>query len=268
MTINNNNICKNCGELGHIYKYCNKPVMSFGLICYRKNFYINEYEYLMIQRRNSLSFVEFIRGKYELHDSYYIKSLMSLMTVYERKLLTLFSFDELWNKVWYNPSIRKHISSDYSIAKRKFEQLVNTNTLEVLLSETYSKYYEPEWGFPKGRRKLREKDIDCAIREFCEETGLSKSEIKLAGNREEFEENFYGTNKVAYRHVYYIAKIVKNVYKNILINYFNIHQVREVKQVKWFSANEVLKRIRDYNPERRQLFIEAVGKIVKYNSIY
>lgn len=261
-----NNICKNCGEFGHIYKYCEKPVMSFGLICYRKNYYINEYEYLMIQRRNSLSFVEFIRGKYDLNQTIYIKELMSLMTVYERKLLTQMNFEALWNKVWYNSNVRKHISADYNIAKYKYETLLNSGKITEYLSETYTKYYEPEWGFPKGRRKIREKDIDCAIREFCEETGLSRFEIKIAGDRQEYEEDFYGTNNVRYRHVYYIAKIVKNIYRHMIIDYCNIHQVREVKQIRWFTATEALKRIRDYNPERRKVFIEVANKIVKYNN--
>lgn len=261
-----NNICKNCGEFGHIYKFCEKPVMSFGLICYRKNYYINEYEYLMIQRRNSLSFVEFIRGKYELSSIDYIKELMTLMTVYERKILTQMTFEALWNKVWYNSYVKNHILADYNKARDKFETLRRSGILMKLLSETYTKYYEPEWGFPKGRRKIREKDIDCAIREFCEETGLSRSEIKIANDKQEFEENFYGTNNVKYRHVYYIAKIVKNIYRHMLIDYCNIHQVREVKQIRWFTERETLKRIRDYNPERKTLFIEAVKKIISYNS--
>ena len=31
----------------------------------------------------------------------------------------------------------------------------------------------PEWGFPKGRRNLKERDRECAVREFSEETGLT-----------------------------------------------------------------------------------------------
>jgi 8-oxo-dGTP pyrophosphatase MutT (NUDIX family) len=264
------NICRNCGAIGHLYKYCKNPIMSFGLICYRKNDYIDNYEYLMIQRRNSLSFVEFIRGKYELSDIVYIKNLMIYMTVYERNILKLKPFDILWNEVWYQAFTQKQLMSDYNSAKVKFEKLcsgfpktkdISYYSLYTLLADTSTKYYEPEWGFPKGRRRLKEKDVDCAIREFCEETGLTKNEIKLDNELDVHEEIFYGTNNVLYRHVYYIAKIVKNVYKPMYINYCNPHQAREVQKVKWFSKKDVLKRIREYNPERKEVFLNAVKTI-------
>ena len=47
--------CRNCGEVGHLYKSCPQPIMSFGIICYRIN--EGKIEYLMIQRRDSLSFM-------------------------------------------------------------------------------------------------------------------------------------------------------------------------------------------------------------------
>ena len=29
--------CANCGEKGHVYRYCYKPVISYGIICFRYN---------------------------------------------------------------------------------------------------------------------------------------------------------------------------------------------------------------------------------------
>lgn len=245
--------------------------MSFGLICYRKNEISNEIEYLMIQRRDSLSFMEFIRGKYDLNNVVYIKSLMSYMTDTERKSLLLTVFDDLWNQVWYQPFVPKQTTQEYHEAKEKFGKLkqgIMTGTgfysLATLLGETSTKYQEPEWGFPKGRRRLKEKDMECAVREFCEETGFTKHDIELEEHKEPYEEVFYGTNQVLYRHVYYIAKVVKNVYRQIVIDQNNPHQAREVRQVRWFSASEVLERIREHNTERKELFINAVKKIQQY----
>jgi 8-oxo-dGTP pyrophosphatase MutT (NUDIX family) len=51
---------------------------------------------------------------------------------------------------------------------------------------------EPEWGFPKGRRNYNEKDIDCALREFSEETGYSKYSLKNIENIQQFRRNIYG----------------------------------------------------------------------------
>ena len=252
-----NNICRNCGETGHVYKYCKKPITSFGIICYRKNEYTNKYEYLMIQRRNSLSFVEFIRGKYDICNHQYIKHLMTLMTIYERKLLINLTFDTLWNQVWYQSFAQKQLTNDYAFAKIKFQLLKDCGSINLFISQTSTKYREPEWGFPKGRRRLKEKDIDCAIREFCEETGLTKNEIEVENEHEQFEETFYGTNKVLYTHIYYTAKIIKNIYKHVYIDYCNPHQAREVQKVKWLSKEEVIRLTRDYNTERKELFLKA-----------
>lgn len=220
----------------------------------------------MIQRRDSLSFMEFIRGKYDVMDFSYIKRLMSFMTDGERKLLVTKSFDDLWNQVWHQPYIPKQ-TQEYTDAREKFMKLrggvvVHNEfvSLTILLTQTETKFMEPEWGFPKGRRKLRERDIDCGVREFCEETGFAKGDIVLDIMEIPYEEIFYGTNGIQYRHVYYIAKIIHNVYRSIVIDNNNPHQAREVRQIKWFSAQEVIDHIRDHNQERKVLF----GRVVSY----
>jgi len=253
--------CRNCGETGHLYKSCPKPIMSFGIICYRKNG--DNLEYLMIQRRDSLSFMEFIRGKYQLSDVEYIKRLMSNMTLFERNLLLTEYFDDLWNKIWYQSYTPKQ-TQDYLEAKDRFIKLkqgymLNNVMINMyqLLNQVDTKYSEPEWGFPKGRRRLKEKDTDCALREFCEETGFQKYDIEMCNNMDAYEEIFYGTNDIQYRHVYYIATIGTNPFKEVVIDPDNLQQVREVRQIQWFTYDEVMHRIRNHNVERKELFTRA-----------
>ena len=66
--------CGNCGKRGHVYRKCLAPITSLGVIVYRWN---NEKkrEYLMIRRRDTLGFVEFMRGKYNLSNCPYIYEL-------------------------------------------------------------------------------------------------------------------------------------------------------------------------------------------------
>jgi 8-oxo-dGTP pyrophosphatase MutT (NUDIX family) len=240
--------------------------MSFGIICYRIN--EGKIEYLMIQRRDSLSFMEFIRGKYELENIEYIKRLMSNMTAFERELLLVDYFDDLWNKVWYQPFIPKQTqefldAKDRFIKLRKGFYIQNEFiTMYKLLRTVETKYTEPEWGFPKGRRRLKEKDVDCAIREFCEETGFQPNELNVFENYPSYEEIFYGTNDIQYRHVYYIATLTTDPFRRIIIDPNNPHQAREVRQVAWFSAEDVLKKIREHNVERKQLFIQAHSQVL------
>ena len=258
--------CRNCGDSGHLYKSCPKPIMSFGIICYRKN--EDQIEYLMIQRRDSLSFMEFIRGKYELMNITYIKRLMSNMTVYERELLLVDSFDDLWNKVWYQPIPRQ--TQEYLDAKDRYTRLKQGYHIDKqfinmyhVLHEIKTEYKEPEWGFPKGRRRLKERDVDCAVREFCEETGVTKLDLELEEGHDSYEEIFFGTNDVKYRHVYYIAKMKMDPFRPLIIDPNNPHQVREVRQIKWFKSEDIFKNIRDHNIERKDLFLKVHNKLME-----
>lgn len=259
--------CRNCGVNGHLYKDCIHPIMSFGIICYRINDY-NQIEYLMIQRKDSLSFMEFIRGKYNISDTTYIRQLISAMTTNEKQLLLLKQFDEIWNYVWYqnNTSNIKH-TTEYVESKHKFEYLNSNNILPniinniVLITEQ-----EQEWGFPKGRKKLKESDIDCAVREFCEETRLSEDDIQIIESILPFEEIFFGTNNILYKHTYYIAKI-KNRDVHLAIDTNCIEQMREVRALNWFTINNVLQHIKAYNVERQQIIQKTDSIIRNYENI-
>ncbi len=257
--------CRNCGIDGHLHKDCPHPIMSFGIICYRC--VGDELQYLMIQRKDSLSFMEFIRGKYKTDQVEYLKQLFSCMTDIERKSLINKPFEELWNHVWYQPHMPKH-TTEFLEAKRKFETMRTGFlwnhiyvTLADLIRDTPSPFVEPEWGFPKGRRKLREEDIDCAVREFSEETGCKTSDIQIDRNFPPFEEIFFGTNHVLYRHVYYIAQFVGPSSNGLEVDPQNINQAREVRAIKWFTFNDALEHIRTHNRERKELFLQADTKI-------
>lgn len=257
-------ICRNCGEAGHIHKYCTKATLSFGLICFRMHG--QEVEYLMIQRKDSLSFMEFVRGKYELNNVAYLKKMFSLMTDEERGILEKSSFENIWNYIWCQNNVPK-TSQEYHECRRKFETLregyfsdgVFVNLKEVLAT-TNPIYNEPEWGFPKGRRRQRETDLDCAIREFCEETGCISSDFEVLVTNP-YRETFLGTNGQAYSHVYFLASMHDYPKREAAVDPKNLGQIREVRKVGWFSAADVVDKIRLYNPERRDIFLLAHKKV-------
>ena len=260
--------CRNCGLIGHLYRDCPHPTMSFGIICFRVR--AGMPEYLMIQRKDSLSFMEFIRGKYQTDQIDYIKKLMTAMTETERGYLRTLAFETLWNHVWYQPCIPKQ-TAEYTESKRKFEILRNGFlhcgswvNLEELLKQAPSPFTEPEWGFPKGRRRLREEDIDCAVREFCEETGYKPPDLALLSGIPPFEEIFYGTNSVLYRHVYYVAYLQGDSERNLTIDPRNINQAREVRAITWFTYQDTLNHIRTHNRERKTLFNQAHIKVTDW----
>jgi len=258
--------CRNCGITGHLYKDCIHPIMSFGIICYKidEN---KDIKYLMIQRKDSLSFMEFIRGKYNNTDINYLHQLISSMTINEKKMIETKDFDEIWNYAWYQNVVAIiKPTIEYMDSKNKFNILKSNNLLQSLINESLNNHQEQEWGFPKGRRKLKESDINCAIREFCEETQLTKIDIKIIEDIEPFEELFFGTNNVLYKHTYYIGKIIDNDIK-ISVDTTCMEQMREVRDLNWYSYIEALQHIKSHNVERQQI-IEKTHKVIqKYENI-
>ena len=110
-------------------------------------------------------------------------------------------------------------------------------SLESLIKESTTHWIEPEWGFPKGRRNYLETDIKCGLREFEEETGISRDNIELIENLWPLEEIFIGSNLKSYKHKYFLAKLKDGV--NISINKY---QKTEVSSIDWFDIKKCNKK--------------------------
>jgi 8-oxo-dGTP pyrophosphatase MutT (NUDIX family) len=266
----NNNIrtnkiyCGNCGDAGHIYRNCRQPITSFGIILLKydeieSSFDVfNNLKFLMIQRKDSISYVEFIRGKYLIDKSTYISRLFSDMTPQERYNLQNYDFKELWNKLWMNHD-SNIFKNEFEISFEKFNTLkkgiINKEnvfiSIDKFIEKTQSKYNTPEWEFPKGRRNIREEDIKCARREFEEETAIEKSSYFLLDFIPPFQELFTGSNNIKYRIVYYIGIYKSN--KEISVNPNNITQASEIGNIGWFNFENAIKIIKPHFLEKKKV---------------
>lgn len=245
--------CINCGIKGHTFRDCTEPVQSFG-ICTIK-FVDSVPYYLLICRRDSLAYVEFLRGKYTMDNNTYIQVLFDGMTVTERQRLLELPFDKLWENLWFS-QITRQFRNEYEIAKRTFERLKNTGDmygklLNKYVEDTTTKWVEPEWGFPKGRRTPHESELGCAIREFGEETGFSKQSIHVIHDIPPFREEYMGTNGIPYRQIYYVATCAANVAAEHQPT--NKVMSREVGNIGWFSYDEAIQKIRNTNSAKRDM---------------
>jgi 8-oxo-dGTP pyrophosphatase MutT (NUDIX family) len=256
-------LCANCGKSGHVYKTCSSPITSYGVICYRIAA-AGERQVLMVQRKDSLAYVEFIRGKYALENVSFLKKLFSHMTSAEHARIASQTFESLWYDLWQITALT-HFKNEYDTSNKKFMHLkhgyeivdkcldrTQTVTLAALIDDTQPLYETTEWGFPKGRRNIGESDFDCAVREFFEETGVPiDSGFSVDPNVAPFQEIFIGTNNVVYKHVYYLMHCSASQEIAFQPNR------REIEKVAWFTLADATNKIRDYNTERK-LLIERV----------
>ena len=92
-------VCNNCGKQGHTFKQCKNPITSFGVIIFRIN-QERQREYLMIRRKDTLGYIDFMRGKYSVSNHKYILNMFKQMTAVEKAKLATYTFDELWKDLW------------------------------------------------------------------------------------------------------------------------------------------------------------------------
>jgi len=215
-------------------------------------------EFLLIQRKDTLAFNEFLRGKYSHHDIDYISKLLKDMTVKEQEGIVTKTFHQLWTDLWGETSSLQSHKNNYELSERRFNQLVHI--LPELVQKNPTRWKEAEWGFPKGRRNPYESDIHCAIREFQEETGLTTNDFSVIMNTQSISETFFGSNHVHYCHKYYFAICSSQI--EVEFNKNNLHMIREVGDIRWFTLEDALSVIRPDNIEKREILLKA-GKILK-----
>ena len=290
--------CSNCGYKGHSYKYCKEPIQSLGVIVFRiktrlKKVYswetireldkpdvindkekeYNNIEFLMIRRRDTLGFVEFVRGRYSLSDLEFIKNIFEEMTIEEKNKILVDNFEKLWCDMWLLDRVEKKgpYKKEFYISQKKFMKLKagyyfdgEYIKLDNIIRNLKNNWLEPEWGFPKGRRNPKEKDTDCANRELCEETGIEMSDYILYKNIKPFEEVFLGSNNVLYKHIYYLGQYTSD--KEVVIDETNRHQKIEISKIQWMNYNLLKTKIRSYN-EKRLRIVKNVLNTIKYKGL-
>ncbi len=259
--------CTNCGLYNHYYRECKYPITSYGVVCFKmeeEKTFIEDIKYLMIRRRNSLSYVEFLRGRYSNTNLPFLLTLFTNMTINEREIIENNDFDTLWNDLWLNSR-----RNEYQKARKRFDQMrvgitVDNYTerinIKYFLEKTRSVYTEPEWSFPKGRRNAHEKDNDCANREFIEETNYNINDYEILKNVDTFQEEHLGTNNISYKAVYYIAKFISND-KPAILNPENKTQMSEVGAIGWYTYDEIIGLFRSYHTEKVELITQIHSKL-------
>ncbi len=268
-------ICINCDKKGHGIRNCQNPITSYGIIAVKKfnndkdnaQFEINEslrnivdsnkiyvppmkklnnVKILMIQRKDTIGFTDFIRGRYKTNDDDLLKVYFTEMTREEQDRILNVPFDEMWENLWVNHKCRT-FKNERDNARKKF---LDTNTRE-LVSLYPAKYTFQEFGFPKGRKNGKETDIQCAQREFSEETQYTSDDYTILDLDAVIEE-FTGTDGIRYKHVYFIV-LMNDSCKPPIVDKNNKVQSGEVGNIGWLLLDECLNIIRPYDIEKKNI---------------
>ena len=257
----------NCGKQTHTNE---EPLTSVGIICFKldniiyNNFmknlqsisyynlnniimnnihkfnqYNDSIKFLLVNRRHSLNYIDFIRGNYHINDIDKINNMCSLMSSDEINMIKTNSFTTLWYNLWLKNAYKKKYLEEMNLSKKKFTTLIESGILDNIKSE----YSSTEWEIPKGRKNLNETNLHCAMREFDEETSLCDKDYNILSCLDPIHDVFIGTNNKEYKHIFYTA-LYNNI--NININYKN-NEIEEVRWCKWSELNDL---IRPYNKNK------------------
>jgi 8-oxo-dGTP pyrophosphatase MutT (NUDIX family) len=267
-------LCNNCGKQGHSFHQCKLPITSYGIILCRPS--NKGVQFLMIRRKDSFGYIDFIRGKYSPYNIEQLQHTINEMSVIEKKQIINEPFNKLWAMMWGNTSSENQFRSEESISVKKFELITNgvyinnvKYTLRDLVEKSDTAWTETEWEFPKGRRNPQERDLDCGLREFEEETGYSQNNIAIVENILPFEEIFIGSNHKSYKHKYFLAYMseYKNQEKDDMVN-LQKYQKSEVSKLEWKTFDECLKSIRPYNLEKKKIITNINNLLQQYKLYY
>jgi len=247
--------------------YHHKPTPSYGIILFTmtqddKGEYSPHY--LLAQRRDTIEFIDIFSPKCPPHQ---LPIWFSLMSHEERDRIKTYidDFDTLWCDLNLPKGDYKK-ERRYILAKEKFEK--NKDKYLELLESTTSFVREPAWGFPKGRKQKNETYMECALREFEEETKMSREPIRLF-SREPIVEVFRGSNKRMYSTNYYLYE----TFTELEIQYVKSGSMvpgrekmicHEIQDLKWLDFEGACRKL---NPRRCEILQRIHNLILKNKGI-
>ena len=244
---------------------------SIGVILCRINPKNSHPEVLLVHKRYTYAFAEFVHGRYFRYGYYGKYSLcqviarasvlFSQMTTEELLDIWSLNFDTMWYRIWlssnsgsemYKRKLTRFTSTflgDGGVALR--EALKNTRSQGSLL-----------WEVPKGRRECPwEADIICATRELQEESGIDKSEYRFIPGALRRESHV--SDGVRYIATYYIAvanpSLANVPHERPALR--SICDMGEVSDMCWFD----IERLRFLNKRIEQLVHPAFRIVKKFN---
>jgi 8-oxo-dGTP pyrophosphatase MutT (NUDIX family) len=224
---------------------CKEEDMSYGVILFTIK--DNKLLYLISKRRYSYAYIEFLLYR-RIKDR--IEDLINNMTRREIYQILNYKLERLWSDIYLEPfkyssfknswkrsSFRRLIIEAFRNSKKKYEGKLRFALTKRSGNENKKVLYE----FPKGRPNEGESGLDCALREFKEETGIDpKDFIKIDDS---FTDNYIGEDGEKYVSILYPMFVPYNKIDPIMDSHsdciiFGKCVSPEVEFVRWMNKEE------------------------------
>ncbi len=213
---------------------------SVGIALCRRQAITRVPQILLIKSRITYNFSAFVFGKYKPWDSEKLQYRFNNTTVNEKLLIWSCDFNKLWYHIWLKIPSSDQSDSFYIFyinCRSKFERLISKDggrKLRSLICKAGS--VELGWEIPKGRQEIDESEIDCAMREVAEETGILANEYHILHNIKPICMSHEDENTI-YVCKYFVGWTDKITHDPIL-NFNNPSQISEVSDLRWIGLKE------------------------------
>jgi ADP-ribose pyrophosphatase YjhB (NUDIX family) len=244
-------------------------VTSYGIALMRKSSHntlnsSNKYEFLFIKKRTTYAFITFVKGIYNKSNDHDVIKLFNNMSIEEKVCIMSLNFSNIWY-MSYLKSPRQMSPkelSKYESCKSKFEKkFLHDNGAKLMKLLKASKSVSCIWEMPKGMKNKNESDINTAIREFYEETNISKNKYRILWDVPKFEFKFVDEN-VEYRYIYYPAIMIDQRFNPLIDISITKSSLMESSDIKFLTPEEVF--VLTENKNLYNFLISVKKKIKKY----
>ena len=207
---------------------------SVGVAICRVNNISKKPELLVVHKRYTYAFADFLHGRYSGNNLNYIKTLFTSMTIEELLDVYSLNFTQMWKRVWLKNKDEEFFNKKNAKFQRTFMSDGGVNLRQLLASiRCIGALW---WEIPKGKRNnLNESDLNCAVRETNEETGIPKHYYHILTNSRRVYSHI--NMNIKYVSIFYTAITVNNYYK--LTDNLAIDKIDEVSETAWMSLEEL-----------------------------
>jgi hypothetical protein len=237
-------------------------IPSYGLILFWYDEEEKDIYYLIIQRRDTFEYIDFLRGNYYGK----IPDMIGNMATFEKELLLAYPCSDLRQDMQASIFGPGPVRPLKSISRKKIVYHQKEFLTSVLTKAT-GVGSDPEFEFPKGRKSKvePETDLECAVREFREETQVC-SDLHLLPGIAPLTETYRGTDSKSYYTKFFVARCFEKkptparTSMETLVRKIELVS-DEVDNVYWYRCKDTAGKLCD----RRYLMLRSLDTHLKNN---